>query len=209
MFEPASFGLFLAICAVAVMTPGPDTLLVLGNTFSQGRKGGFSTALGVCAGYLVHITAAIFGLTAIVLASSVLFTTLKLCGAAYLIYLGIRSLRSRGGFSSLEKKRDTASGSFMQGFLGNVLNPKAIIFFIAFIPQFINSQHGSVALQVIVLGSTTISMCLMWYVGVVLLASRIRALLTTCPRLVAWLDRITGSLLIALGIHLVVVERRT
>lgn len=162
----------------------------------------------MCAGYLVHITAAILGLTAIVLASSVLFGTLKLCGAAYLIYLGIRSLRSRGGFSSLEKKRDAASGSFMQGFLGNVLNLKAIIFFRAFIPQFINPQRGSVVLQVIVLGTTTIFMCLMWYAGVVLLASRVRALLTTRLRFVAWLDRITGSLLITLGIRLVV-ERRT
>lgn len=208
MFEPASFGLFLAICAVAVITPGPDTLLVLGNTFSHGQKAGLSTALGVCSGYLVHITAAILGLTAIVLASSVLFTILKLCGAAYLIYLGIRSLQSRGGFSALEEKGGNASGSFMQGFLGNVLNPKAIIFFMAFIPQFINPQRGNVALQVIVLGTITIVMCLLWYVGVVLLASRIRTLLATRPKVVAWLNRITGSLLITLGIRLVVVERR-
>lgn len=97
----------------------------------------------------------------------------------------------------------------MQGFLGNVLNPKAIIFFMAFIPQFINSEQGSVALQVVTLGSITIAMCLMWYVGVVLLASRIRALLTTRPRIVAWFNRVTGGLLIALGIRLVLVERRT
>jgi RhtB (resistance to homoserine/threonine) family protein len=208
MFEPASFGLFLATCAVAVITPGPDTLLVLGNTFSHGRRVGFSTALGVCGGYLVHITAAILGLTAIVLASSVLFTTLKLCGAAYLIYLGIRSLRSRSSFLSLEEKQGAASGSFMQGFLGNVLNPKAIIFFMAFIPQFIDPKRGNVTLQVIVLGAITITMCLMWYTGVVLLASRIRALLTTRPKVVAWFNRITGGLLIALGIRLVLVERR-
>jgi RhtB (resistance to homoserine/threonine) family protein len=208
MFEPTSFGLFLTICAVAVITPGPDTLLVLSNTFSYGRKVGFSTALGVCGGYIVHIIAAILGLTAVVLASSVLFTMLKFCGTAYLIYLGIRALRSREGLSSLEEKQVTASGSFMQGFLGNVLNPKAIIFFMAFIPQFINLQRGSVALQVIVLGAITIVMCLMWYAGVVLLASRIRALLTTRPKVVTWFNRMTGGLLIALGIRLVLVERR-
>ncbi|NJL23501.1 MAG: LysE family translocator [Leptolyngbyaceae cyanobacterium SM1_3_5] len=209
MFEPASFGLFLVTCAIAVITPGPDTLLVLSNTFGRGRRAGFSTALGVCSGYLVHITAAILGLTAIVLASAVLFTALKLCGAIYLIYLGIRSLQSRGGFSNLEQSKGTASGSFVQGFLGNVLNPKAIIFFIAFIPQFIEPQRGNVTLQVIVLGAITIAMCLTWYTGVVLLASQIRTLLTSRPKVVAWLNRITGSLLIALGIRLVVVERRT
>jgi threonine/homoserine/homoserine lactone efflux protein len=206
MFEPTSFGLFLVTCAIAVITPGPDTLLVLGNTFRRGRKAGFSTALGVCSGYFVHITAVVLGLTAIVLASAVLFTALKLCGAAYLIYLGIRSVQSRDSFSSLEGY-NTSSGSFMQGFLGNVLNPKAIIFFMAFIPQFINSEGGSVALQVVVLGFITVAMCLMWYVGVVLLASRIRALLTTHPKVIAWFNQITGGLLIALGIRLVLVER--
>ncbi|NJL21344.1 MAG: LysE family translocator [Leptolyngbyaceae cyanobacterium SM1_3_5] len=209
MFEPASFVLFLVTCAIAVITPGPDTLLVLSNTFRHGRRGGFLTALGVCSGYFVHITAAILGLTAVVLASTVLFTALKLCGAVYLIYLGIRSLQSRSGLSSLEQKQDTTSRSFMQGFLGNALNPKAIVFFMAFIPQFIDPQRGSVTLQVIVLGAITIAMCLMWYAGVVLLASRIRALLTTRPKVVAWFDRVTGSLLIALGIRLVLVERRT
>ncbi|MBD3886300.1 LysE family translocator [Phormidium tenue FACHB-886] len=209
MFESASLGLFLVTCAIAVITPGPDTLLVLNSTFRYGRRAGFSTALGVCSGYFVHITAAILGLTAIVLASTIIFTALKLCGAAYLIYLGVRALRSGGSFLFLEEDQNLASGSFMQGFLGNVLNPKAIIFFMAFIPQFINPQLGSVTLQVIVLGAITIAMCLLWYTGVVLLASRIRALLTTRPKVIAWFDQITGGLLIALGIRLVVTERHT
>jgi threonine/homoserine/homoserine lactone efflux protein len=164
IFEPNVLWLFVITCAVAVVSPGPDTLLVLGNTFGGGRKRGFTTALGVCSGFLVHITAAVLGLTAIVLASATLFTLVKLAGAAYLIYLGIQAWRSDGTLPLNAGEQTTTLGFFTQGFLGNVLNPKVILFFMALIPQFVNASAGNVPLQVVVFGAIDIGLSFGWYV---------------------------------------------
>lgn len=209
MFEPSVLWLFVVTCAVAVVAPGPDTLLVLGNTFGGGRKPGFITAFGVCSGFLVHITAAVLGLTAIVLASAALFTLVKLGGAAYLIYLGIRAWRSDGTLSQSVGAQATQLGFFTQGFLGNVLNPKVILFFMALIPQFVDTSAGNVALQVVVLGAIDIALSFVWYVSIILAANRIRLTLTNRTGVVKWIDRTMGSLLVAIGVRLLFTRRPT
>ncbi len=209
MFEPSVLWLFVITCAVAVVAPGPDTLLVLGNTFGGGRKPGFITALGVCSGFLVHISAAVLGLTAIVLSSAALFTLVKLGGAAYLIYLGIRAWRSDGMLSLKAGGEASRLGFFTQGFLGNVLNPKVILFFMALIPQFVNTGAGNVPLQVVVFGVIDIGLSFTWYASLILLANRIRLVLINRTRVVQWVDRAMGSLLVAIGVRLLFTGRPT
>ncbi len=209
MFEPSVLWLFVITCAAAVVAPGPDTLLVLGNTFDGGRKRGFITALGVCSGFFVHITAAVLGLTAIVLTSAALFTLVKLGGAAYLIYLGIRAWRSDGMLSLKARTQATQLGFFAQGFLGNVLNPKVILFFMALIPQFVNTGAGNVTLQVVVFGAIDIGLSFVWFVSIILAANRIRLVLIKRTRVVKWIDRATGSLLVAIGVRLLFTGRPT
>lgn len=209
MFEPTVLWLFVITCAVAVMSPGPDTLLVLGNTFGGGRKRGFITALGVCSGFLVHITAAVLGLTAIVLTSAALFTLVKLGGAAYLIYLGIRAWRSDGTLSLSAETQATQLGFFTQGFLGNVLNPKVILFFMALIPQFVDAGAENVPLQVVVFGAIDIGLSFVWYMSIIMAANRIRLALLNRAGVVKWIDRTMGSLLVAIGVRLLFTRRPT
>lgn len=209
MFEPSVLWLFVITCAVAVVAPGPDTLLVLGNTFGGGRKPGFITALGVCSGFFVHITAAVLGLTAIVLTSAALFTMVKLGGAAYLIYLGLRAWRSDGTLTLNAEGQATQLGFFIQGFLGNVLNPKVILFFMALIPQFVDASAGNVALQVVVLGAIDIGLSFAWFMSIILAANRIRLLLINRTSVVRWMDRTMGSLLVAIGVRLLFTRRPT
>ena len=209
MFEPTLLWLFVVTCTAAIVAPGPDTLLVLSSTFASQRRGGVITALGVCSGYFVHIAAAILGLTAIVLASATLFTLVKFAGAGYLIYLGIRAWRSGGTLTLDEAKQATSFDLFTRGFLGNVLNPKVILFFMALIPQFVNSSLGNVALQVSIFGAIDIGLSLVWYLSLVLLANRIRLVLTSRPKIVTWIDRTMGSLLFAIGVRLLFTKRPT
>ena len=207
MIDATILWLFIVTCAVAVMAPGPDTLLVLGNTFSGGRKRGLITALGVCSGFLIHITAAVLGLTAIVLASAALFTLVKLGGAAYLIYLGLQAWRSDGTLSLTTGEQATLLGFFTQGFLGNVLNPKVILFFMALIPQFVNADAGNVTLQVVIFGVIDIGLSFVWYLCVILAANRIRLTLLSRTNVVKWLDRTMGSFLVVIGVRLLFVRR--
>lgn len=209
MFEPSVLWLFVVTCAVAVVAPGPDTLLVLGNTLGGGRKPGFITAVGVCSGFLVHITAAVLGLTAIVLTSAALFTLVKLGGAAYLIYLGLRAWRSDGTLTLSTQVQATHLGFFAQGFLGNVLNPKVILFFMALIPQFVDASAGSVTLQVVVFGAIDIGLSFVWYVSIIMAANRIRLALLNRAEVVKWIDRTMGSLLVAIGVRLLFTRRPT
>lgn len=209
MVEPTVLWLFIVTCAVAVVSPGPDTLLILGNTFGGGRKRGLLTALGACSGHLVHITAAILGLTAIVLASATLFSSVKVGGAAYLIYLGVRAWRSDGALSLKVREHTPYLGSFTQGFLGNVLNPKVILFFMALIPQFVNTGAGNVPLQVVTFGLVNTGLSIVWFVSLVLLANQIRLILLSRTKVVKWMDRVMGSLLIAIGVRLLFTRRPT
>ena len=209
MFEPSVLWLFIVTCTVAVVVPGPDTLLVLGSTFGGGRKRGLITALGVCSGFLVHITAAVLGLTAIVLASAALFTLVKLGGAAYLIYLGLRAWRSGGTLSLNAGEEATRLGFFTQGFLGNVLNPKVILFFMALILQFVDTAAGNVTLQVVIFGVIDIGLSFVWYLSVILAANHIRRALINREVVVKWLDRTMGSLLVTIGVRLLFTRRPT
>ena len=152
MPEKAAFLTFLVAALALNIAPGPDMLYVIGRSVGQGRKAGIVSSLGVFVGCWVHILAAAFGIAALLRSSPVAFNAVRYAGAAYLIYLGIRMLAQRTDLMSQQVKTESLSAIFRQGAITNMLNPKVAIFFLAFLPQFINAQRGSVVLQIVVLG---------------------------------------------------------
>ena len=152
MLEKTAFLTFLFAAFMLNIAPGPDMLYVIGRSVGQGRKAGIVSALGIFAGCWVHILAAAFGIAAILRSSSLAFNIVRYAGAAYLVYLGIRLIASRSNLSTQPLKTENLGSIFRQGVITNVLNPKVAIFFLAFLPQFIDAHRGSVLLQILVLG---------------------------------------------------------
>lgn len=210
--EDLSFWLVFFAAALALnLSPGPDLLYVLSRTLTGGRRLGVVSACGVCSGALVHVAAAALGLSTILATSALAFTLVKYVGAAYLIYLGIQALRSAGQGIELQlvaRPPVSAWRAYRQGVLVDVLNPKAAIFFMAFLPQFVRPEHGAVALQLLVLGVLVVLVAIIIECALVLLASRASQALRSHRAIGQWLDRVLGSLLIGLGVRLGLSERQ-
>lgn len=207
MFNPTSFRLFLVTCIILVMTPGPDTLYVLARSLGQGRRAGIISAIGICCGFLVHIATAAIGLSAILMTSALAFTLVKYAGACYLIYLGIRTLAARTTDHAVPLLTTAAyQRLFMQGFLTNVLNPKVALFFLAFMPQFVDPTRSAVSSQVIVYGLIDMGMCLVWLSGIALIAGSARQWLVRQRAFWGAQRWFTGGILIFLGIRLLLTE---
>jgi len=155
--------IFLGASILLNLSPGPDTLYVLTRTLAQGRRIGFLSSFGVCTGALVHVAAAALGLSVVLATSAVAFTVVKVAGAAYLVYLGVRMLLSRDGIAvEAGCPAGPASGwkVFRQGILIDVLNPKAALFFMAFLPQFVVPGAGHGTAQFFALGLIVIAIAL-------------------------------------------------
>ena len=149
----SALGAFFAAAFLLNIAPGPDMLYVIGRSIGQGRRAGTVSALGVFVGCLVHIFVAAVGLAALLRSSPLAYSIVRYAGAAYLVYLGVRVLLERSNNLEMPEVQSAPLGRiFTQGVITNVLNPKVALFFLAFLPQFIQPQRGSVALQIIVLG---------------------------------------------------------
>jgi threonine/homoserine/homoserine lactone efflux protein len=154
MLSPDKLALFLAASLVLLFTPGPAVLYIVTRAVEQGRIAGVVSALGITLGTLVHVAAATLGLTALLVSSAALFNLFKYLGAAYLIYLGVRKLLARDDDGTVaEAAPEPLARVFAQGIWVNVLNPKTGLFFLAFLPQFVDPARGDVARQVAVLGT--------------------------------------------------------
>ncbi len=150
----STLALFAVSAALLILIPGPAVLYIVARSIHQGKRAGLLSALGVEVGSLVHIVGAAVGLSAILVSSSVAFSVVKFAGAAYLIYLGIRTLVTRDEpAASVDLRPVALRRVFGQGVIVNVLNPKVALFFFAFFPQFIDPDRGSVVLQTLVLGA--------------------------------------------------------
>ncbi|MDA0425872.1 LysE family translocator [Stutzerimonas frequens] len=210
MGDPVFWLVFFSAALALNLSPGPDLLYVLSRTLSGGRRIGVVSACGVCSGALVHVAFAALGISAILATSALAFTVVKYVGAAYLLYLGFQALRSAGGGTALAfnaAPRASAWKAYRQGVLVDLLNPKAAIFFMAFLPQFVRPDHGSVPLQLLVLGVLVVVVAIIVEVALVLLAARATTALRNNPVMSQWIDRTLGSILIALGIRLGLAER--
>ena len=210
MPEPAFWLVFFSAALALNVSPGPDLLFVLSRTLSGGRRVGVASVCGVCSGALVHVAAAALGISAIMATSALAFAVVKYVGAAYLLYLGAQALRSAGATASFNLEaapQVSVWQAYRQGILVDVLNPKAAIFFMAFLPQFVRPDHGAVALQLVILGVLVVLVAVVVECAMVLLAARASSALRSNRRLSLWLDRVLGSVLIGLGIRLGLAER--
>lgn len=153
LIEQSQLLYFIAASAALTLLPGPDILFVLTQSISQGKMAGIATATGLCTGILVHTSAAALGISALIYKSSLAFEIVKYVGAAYLLYLAWQALRESGELVSSAPVRETNSFAlYRHGIFMNVLNPKVALFFLAFLPQFVNLESGNVPMQMILLG---------------------------------------------------------
>lgn len=186
---------FLSAAIILTLMPGPDILFVTAQSISQHKRAGIMTALGLCTGLIVHISAAALGVSAILYQSATAFTIVKLAGAAYLLYLAWQSFRARNETYLLQKQKPLESWSlYKKGIIMNVLNPKVSLFFLALLPQFVNEASGNVSLQMIILGILFIVQALLVFTVVSFLAEKIGAMLAKHSTLSKKLNIIQGVL---------------
>jgi threonine/homoserine/homoserine lactone efflux protein len=203
MFNIENFYLFLSVSILINLSPGPDMLYTIARSLSQGAMAGVFSALGVFTGCLFHISAAVFGLSKIIEESVLLFSIIKYAGAAYLVYLGIRSL--------LNKKAKTKANHlplmtnrkiFFQGMLTNILNPKVAIFFLSFLPQFINPRSIHLKEQISFLGLWFDLQGMLVLITVAILTGIFKNILLKNTMFWRWQEKITGLILLGLGIKM-------
>ncbi|HEV8094506.1 MAG TPA: LysE family translocator [Burkholderiales bacterium] len=192
------------------ITPGPDMLYIIGRSTAQGLRAGIVAALGVGAGIFVHIAATALGLSAILAASAGAFTLIKLLGAAYLVYVGLSLLRSSStpfdGARAIRLAPASLRSVFMQGFLTNVLNPKVALFFLAFLPQFVESDATNKPLAFLFLGLVFNVNGTLWNLFVAWSAARMTAGLRQRATALKWFNRCVGGIFVALGVRLALVH---
>ena len=204
MFGIHHFGLFVVAGILLNLTPGPDTVYILGRSIAQGRAAGIASALGISAGSIFHTTAAALGLSAILASSAIAFGTIKLLGGTYLIFLGIKMILNRERELGLPSnfRRRTKAAAFRQGILTNVLNPKVGLFFLAFLPQFIDPASGMKVLAFLLLGFTFVTTGTIWCLIIACFASAFSERLRTNETIGLWLSRAAGALFVFLGLRL-------
>jgi RhtB (resistance to homoserine/threonine) family protein len=197
---------FVAVALVLIVVPGPDTALVTRNALLSGRRAALATSLGVCTGLLVWTVASAVGVAAIIHASAVAFSVLKLAGGAYLIWLGIEALRAAERLDERLPRRpiDEARG-FRQGLMSDLANPKIAVLFTSLLPQFVAPGHA-LLVPCLALGGLFAAMTAAWLCAYAVAAARASGILQR-PSVRRALDRLTGAVLIALGLRLAT-ERR-
>jgi RhtB (resistance to homoserine/threonine) family protein len=203
---------FIGVAAIVIVVPGPDTAVVTKNVLVHGRRAALGTSLGVSAGLSVWTLAAAVGVASVVRASAVAFTVLKLIGALYLIWLGVQALRAAGHAAAGEPASPGAArpamgalGGFRQGFLSDLANPKIGIFFTSLLPQFVGPGRP-VLVPFLALGAVFVLMTVLWLCVYCVIAARAAEMLRR-PRVSAALDRVTGVVLIGLGLRLATEHR--
>jgi len=210
--NPELFATFLVAACVVIAAPGPDSLNTLAIGMSRGRREAVAYALGVGIGCMTHTLWAVLGVSALVAASEALFTLVKLAGVAYLLWLGVQALRDRGGLAP--PGGDAASAALparrrlLQGVLTNALNPKVMLFFLAFLPQFADPRLGAVGVQMFWMGTSFAVITTIAYVLLGAGAGTVGARLLRRPSLARWLNRATGVLFIGLALRLVLADRQ-
>jgi len=204
MFGIHDFGLFLTAGVLLNLTPGPDTVYILGRSIAQGREAGVASALGISLGSIFHTCAAALGLSAILATSALAFGAIKLLGGAYLIFLGIKMLLDRKKQLNLPSnfRRRTSVDAFRQGVLTNVFNPKVALFFLAFLPQFIDPASNMKVASFLALGFTFVTTGTIWCLILAWFASVFSERLRKNETISQWLNRTAGALFVFLGVRL-------
>ena len=194
--------LFIAASALLAVAPGPDIVTVLARGISQGRKAGLAAALGFAAGCLFHTALAALGVAALIRSSPLAFDLVRYAGAAYLAWIGVQAIRHRSAFTLAAAGAPTGLATiFRQSVIGNALNPKVTLFFLSFLPQFVDSAAGAVGLQMAVLGIVFMALTVVIFGAVALFSGWIGERLGASPAIAARLNLFAGLTFVALGIR--------
>jgi threonine/homoserine/homoserine lactone efflux protein len=205
--DPATLALFFVAALAIAVSPGPGIFYVAARTLAGGRNEGLASSFGTGLGGLVHVAAGAIGVSALVMASAEAFTILKLAGALYLVWIGIKAIReARQPFEAKAVTTGTAR-AFREGILVEALNPKTAAFFLAFLPQFVDPSAGPVWLQFLVLGLISVALNTAVDVVVALLASRARSIAIGRPTTLRRLRTLAGGAIAALGLALLFARR--
>lgn len=208
MFDPVAFSLFVLAAVALAASPGPALLYVAARTLAGGRREGFASSLGTALGGLVHVIGGAIGVSAILMASAEIFAALKLLGALYLVWLGIRTWRTATLDPGPVKVSAAGTGrAFLDGVVVEALNPKTAAFFLAFLTQFVDPARGDVALQFILLGTISVALNTSADIVIALCADRLRRRLIARPHWFRRLQRGSGALLCGLGVALAFARR--
>ncbi len=206
MGSVTTFAAFLSASILLAVTPGPGIMYVLARSVAGGRREGILSSLGTFIGGFVHVVAAGLGISAVLATSAVAYQAVRWAGALYLVYLGIRMFRSAGKSTESVTAEVTTGNPFPQGVVTEVLNPKTALFFLSFIPQFVNARAGSVFAQFLVLGTITVILNTSVDVLVALFAGRIGKRLLASQRARKNQRRATGVAMVGLGVYVVARE---
>jgi threonine/homoserine/homoserine lactone efflux protein len=208
MIPPESIVVFFAASVALALAPGPDNIYVLTQSAIQGRAAGIYVTLGLCTGLLFHTAAVALGVAALFAASGVAFNALKFIGAGYLLYLAWQAIRA--GTSDILEERSNAIPShhlYARGVIMNVTNPKVAIFFLAFLPQFADPGRGHLTLQIVFFGAVFMVAALLVFCSIAWFAGFIGERLNRSPRAQIVLNRIAGTVFVALAIRLATAQR--
>ncbi|WP_317202025.1 LysE family translocator [Janthinobacterium sp.] len=206
LISPEQFFGFLAAALLITASPGPDNLMVLGVGMSRGRRQGMVFGLGCALGCLTHTVLAALGVSALIAASPLAFSVLKVCGGLYLVWLGVGALRSRGGAraGAAVVAGESLPRLFGKGLFANSINPKVVLFFLSFLPQFVLPERGHASWQTAQLGLIfTAQACLLF--GLLgYFSGAVGKWINVNPRAGLWLDRVAGTIFVGLGLRLII-----
>lgn len=206
--DPQTLAAFFATALFLAVVPGPDNVFVLTQSALRGKRAGLWVVLGLCTGLLVHTAAVALGVAALFERSRVAFDLLKYAGAAYLLYLAWQSLRAPAmKVGESEDARGGAGKLYLRGIVMNVTNPKVSIFFLAFLPQFVDKQAGSVTLQMLALGATFIAATALVFGALALSAGAVGQRLVRSERAQRWMNRVAATVFAGLAVKLASAQR--
>ncbi|GAA5179732.1 LysE family translocator [Niveibacterium umoris] len=202
-------GLFILAVMVLNITPGPDTMLIVGQSVTRGHRAGLLAAAGISLGCATHVLLAVLGLSALLLASEAAFNALKLAGAVYLVWLGVTMLRDKGAQPAqiAEAPRLTRRGLLLRAYLTNLLNPKVVLFMVSFFPQFIRPGAPGTTAGLLTLGAIFIALSTVYNSSMAWVSGRIAARLSGSGTWQRWVNRLTGIAFLGVGIRLLSVSR--
>lgn len=199
---------FLSVAFLLTLMPGPDILFVIAQSIAQGKRAGVITAFGLCTGLIIHLTAAILGVTALIYQSALAFSIVKYIGAVYLLFLAWQAFRDKGGrFLIASQARQKRMVLYRKGILMNVLNPKVSLFFFALFPQFVSESLGNVPQQMILLGIVFIVQALVVFSGVSFFSEKIRNFLMGRPAVARKINLIQGTLFALISLQIAFSEK--
>jgi threonine/homoserine/homoserine lactone efflux protein len=205
VFASTTLVAFLVAAIAIVLLPGPGQALVLARSVTGGFHAGLVATLGLNTGTVVHATGAALGLSAVLATSATAFTVVKLAGAGYLVVLGVLAWRSGTGHRSRPANQP---GGYLSAVLVGVLNPKVALFFLAFLPQFVDPRRGAVLAQFLVLGLVLAFVSVLWDCALSWTATTVARRFRSSERLAVWRTRITGTVFVGLGLRLAFTEQR-